>query len=240
MTRKITTVTELEALPAQTVFRTRHDELAELRMADGKPLIWVDGWSALSDAIEFLAPLTVLHVPGEASRPTPQPATLDRDETAQVISDHSWAGLSGRSHDDPDGIRWTCSCGHMESIDGMSGITSWLAAHSVHVADIILDLPGVRDTAAQVPVPLDRDDVVRAIHDNVRPAFHVDGWQVNGGFAAADAILALPSVQDVQEAKADAWDAGHEACWTYHTSEGAAGRQDNPYRADPREGEGVL
>lgn len=37
-------------------------------------------------------------------------------------------------------------------------------------------------------------------------------------------------VADANAAKAEAWEEGYGDCWNYHTSEGAIGRQDNPYR----------
>ena len=66
MTTPITTTTQLEALPDKTVFRTRQDLLAELGThPGGQRVLWQEGWCTLDDAIEYLAPLTVLHVPGQ-------------------------------------------------------------------------------------------------------------------------------------------------------------------------------
>ena len=49
---------------------------------------------------------------------------------------------------------------------------------------------------------------------------------------ASDAFLSLDDLEALLESKADMWDEGYRDCFTYHVSEGAAGRQDNPYRTE--------
>lgn len=96
MTRQITTVEQLDALPVGTVMRTRDRLLCEIgTLLNDERVIWSEGWSRFDDAIEHLAPFTVLYEPGEqrpthkddpAGHPGEQPRPLpDRDQIADAL-----------------------------------------------------------------------------------------------------------------------------------------------------------
>lgn len=93
MTRQITTVEQLDALPAGTVMRARTGELCETGTipSSNEPCVWSTGWLDHAGTIEHLAPLTILYVPGE-QEPRPLP---DRDQIAKAIA-------SGYEPDHPD------------------------------------------------------------------------------------------------------------------------------------------
>lgn len=69
MTTPITTTTQLEALPDGSVMRGKDDTLIERGTTPvaSSPCTWIDGsWFLLPETIDLYAPLTVLHVPGQA------------------------------------------------------------------------------------------------------------------------------------------------------------------------------
>lgn len=71
------------------------------------------------------------------------------DPVVAVIEEHRYTGIRGRSWDDPDGMRVTCSCGWEQSYAGHNH-TSRALLHPRHVAEQITAAAAPPLTAAAV------------------------------------------------------------------------------------------
>ena len=79
----------------------------------------------------------------------PESTPTGRDGVAEVLATHRYRDVSGDYEVTPYYKHFGCSCGWEQSIAGMSGWRSWVAAYEAHVAEQIAPLIAERVRAAR-------------------------------------------------------------------------------------------